>query len=203
MTIPSRVSIFLLALAGVAGCTVESTNDAASHPAASTDGDTDDSSDHEVTELPADLRGTWLDSWSTSMQYKLAKDAYDFDTGVWFGGLPDLWDMAPNRGFGIELAANGSFVWVRGSDGGVGGCQSYAVEVIKGTAAAQGDTLRLRVTAHRQRYESTCDPSLNYDRSVADEVIEVTYERGATVDTGLPTLRLTDHSKTTFDYFKN
>lgn len=203
MTIASRVSIFVLALAGVASCTVESTDDTASHPAASTDGDTDTSSEPEASELPAELRGTWLDSWSTSMQYELAKDAYDFDTGVWFGGLPDLWDMAPYRGFGIELAADGSFVWLRGSDGGVGGCQSYAVEVIKGTAAAQGDTLRLRVTAHRQRYESTCDPSLNYDRSVPNAVIDVTYERGATVDTGLPTLRLVDRSKTAFEYFEH
>lgn len=137
------------------------------------------------------------------MQYGLATKAYDFETGVWFEGRNDLWDMAPNRGLGIAFEPDGSFLWVRSEDGGMGGCKSYAVQVTKGTAFAEGDTIRFHTTAQRQRYESTCDPSLNHDRDLPNEDFTLKYVRSATEDTALPTLRLVDEtSATTLDYFK-
>lgn len=137
------------------------------------------------------------------MGYSLAEHAYDFETGVWFEGKPDLWDMAPYRGFGVAFGEDDSFIWVRGEDGGVGGCQSYAVEVIKGTATAMDDgTIRFHATARRQRYDSTCDPSLNYDRDMPLGSFDMSYALGSTVDTGSPTLTLSDESGT-FDYFAN
>ncbi len=138
------------------------------------------------------------------MQYELASNAYDFESQVWFGGLPDLWDMAPNRGLGLSLSADGTFVWVRSADGGLGGCQSYSVRVIRGVAVVDGDVLKFHPTAQRERYSSTCDPSLDYDRDVANEDFEMPFVLGATQDTGLPTLRLVDAaSGTAFDFFRN
>lgn len=136
------------------------------------------------------------------MQYALASGAYDFESHIWFGGLPDLWDMAPNRGLGLSLAADGTFLWVRSADGGVGGCQSYSVLVIRGVAVAAGGVVTFHPTAQRERYTSTCDPSLDYDRDVPNEDFEMSFTLGATQDTGLPILRLTDESSgTSFDYF--
>lgn len=185
-----RFPLLLLAVSAV-GCLQTTTRTSEGNPATTS------------AELPADVRGTWLDSWSTSMEYSLATKAYDFETGVWFDGLPDLWDMAPNRGFGLSLGADGSFLWVRGEDGGVGGCQSYGVLVIKGTATVDGDRMRFHPTAGRQRYESTCDPSLNFDRALPNEDFSMPFAVGATQDTGLPTLKLLDEaSGTTFVYFR-
>lgn len=153
--------------------------------------------------LPAELRGTWLDRWSTSMQYELAEKAYDFDTGVWFEGRPDLWDMAPYRGFGLALAADGSFFWIREEDGGLGGCKSYGLVVMKGTVTAGEGTLRFHPSAVRQRYESTCDPSLNFDRALPNDEIVVTFTHGLTNDGARETLRLDEAaSGTGIDYFK-
>lgn len=164
----------LLCLCLLAGCDPEQGSSAASEPP------------------PAALRGTWLDHWSTSLGYSLAVDAYDFRTGVWFRGLPDLWDLAPARGLGLSIAPDGSFLWVMSADGGLGGCQSYSVQVSKGTVTAADGFLHFHPTQQRQRYESTCDPSLSYDRAVPNVDFDLQYEIGATQDTGLPTLRLFD-----------
>jgi hypothetical protein len=157
-----------------------------------------------VPEMPANMRGVWLDHWSTSMEYQLATEMYNFDTKVWFKGNQAPWDMAPYRGYGISLEQNGNFIWVLGSDGGTGGCQSYTIDFMKGTAVVQdGNTIRFRATARRQRYESTCDPSLNYDRDASGGDFVMSYVLGATQDTGRPTLRLINQSdNAAFDYFK-
>lgn len=189
MAVPSNHWLSALALTSLTGC-LQPTATTEPAPAA-------------TAELPAELRGTWLDSWSTSMEYSLATSAYDFDTHVWFGGRADLWDMAPYRGFGLSLGADGTFLWVRGEDGGVGGCQSYAVHVIKGSVTVEGSVLRFRPSAQRQRYESTCDPSLNFDRDVPNEDFTMPFTISATSDTGLSTLRLVDEaSGATFVYFR-
>lgn len=70
--------------------------------------------------VPPGLVGTWLDRWSVSMQYALARDAYDFERGLWFGGRPSLWDMAPARGIGLAIGEDGTYVSVRSADGGLG-----------------------------------------------------------------------------------
>lgn len=154
--------------------------------------DSAESSPTPSTPPPTALRGTWLDPWSTSLQYSLAVDAYDFRRGVWFRGLPDLWDLAPARGLGLAIHGDGSFLWVLSADGGLGGCQSYSVQVIEGTVTAADGFLHFHPTAQRQRYESTCDPSLSYDRALPNADFDLAYELGATQDTGLPTLRLFD-----------
>lgn len=190
----------VLALLASSACTV--TAPAASSTGGSPGG-TGEPANEPLGGVPAELAGTWIDSWSASMQYGLAAGAYDFDTGVWFGGQPDLWDMAPNRGLGIAFGQDGSFLWVQSADGGMGGCQSYSVRVIKGTAAVDADVIRFHPTAQRERYESTCDPSLDYDRDVANEDFALPYEIGATEDVGRPTLKLRDESSgTTFLFFR-
>ena len=154
------------------------------------------------TSLPAELHGVWLDSWSASMQYRLARNAYDFDTGVWFGGLPDLWDMAPDRGLGLAFGEDGSFLWIQSADGGVGGCQSYSVRVTRGIASVDGGAVRFHPTAQRERYHSTCDASLDDDRALPNEDFAMPYEAGTTEDVGRPTLKLLDPaSGTTFVFF--
>lgn len=152
----------------------------------------------------AGVAGIWLDRWSTSMQYKLGARVYDFDTGVWFGGAHEPWDMAPYRGWGIAFEPDGSFLWIRVHDAGIGGCKSYAVHVMKGTASVGPSTIRFHPTAQRQKYASVCNPKLDYDRDVPNQDFELAYTLGATVDTGAPTLQLVDGaSGTVYDYFRN
>lgn len=222
MTIHER-GIFALALLWVSasGCDVDPSGDrttGATSAATASPGTTDDTSGGATdptagdpttgtapAEIPADLRGVWLDSWSTSMGYLLATEMYNFETGVWFMGHPSPWDMAPYRGYGISFDQSGNFTWVLGSDGGLGGCKSYAIDFMKGTAeVVDHDTIRFHAADRRQLYHSTCDPSLNYEQDASGGVFEMDYVLGTTQDTGLPTLRIVNTSDgTAFDYFKN
>ncbi len=138
------------------------------------------------------------------MGYQLATEMYDFDTGVWFKGYYDPWEMAPYQGFGISFGPNGAFTWVMGSNNADAGCKSYSIDFMKGSATVQdANTIRFRETQRWQRYHSTCDPSLNYDRDASGGDFTMDYVLGATQDTGLPTLRLyTPSDGTGFDYFK-
>lgn len=193
----------VLALFFLSACTVTPATTTTRSDASSAAGDTPERpADQTETSLPAELHGAWLDSWSASMQYGLARNAYDFETGVWFGGLRDLWDMAPDRGIGIAFAEDGSFLWIQSADSGVGGCQSYSVRVTKGTASVDGGAVRFHPTGQRERYHSTCNPSLDYDRALPNEDFAMPYEVGATQDVGRPTLKLLDSaSGTTFLFF--
>ena len=99
------------------------------------------------SELPVNLQGVWLDRWSTSMGYQLATEMYDFDTGVWFKGYYDPWEMAPYQGFGISFGPNGAFTWVMGSNNADAGCKSYSIDFMKGSATVQdANTIRFRET---------------------------------------------------------
>jgi len=210
MTSTSKLSAFALAI--LAGCTPVTSTSSGAPTGAPTSTRTGAPTDPWATTTSAtpptadavQLTGTWVDHWSASMQYGLATQAYDFERGVWFGGLPSLWDMAPNRGLGIAFTPDGTFLWVRASDGGVGGCKSSAVHVMKGTATVEAGVIHLHPTAQRQRYDSTCDPSLRYDRELANADLALGYALGATVDTGRPTLRLVDAATgEAHDYVRN
>lgn len=146
-----------------------------------------------------ELFGTWLDSWSTSMEYSLARNAYDFETRLWFGGHANPWDVAPYRGFGLSLADDGTFLWVRGEDTGV----ARSIHVIRGTFSVERSVVRFHAAAQRQHYEHTGDPSRNFDVDLPNEDLAMTYALGATPEGGLATLRLIDAtSGTTFVYFR-
>lgn len=189
MALSSALALLLLA---AGGCKTDPTESGTTTTSGTT-----------TAEMPAELRGVWLDHWSTSMGYELATETYDFETNVWFMGRQDFWDMAPYRGFGISFDQDGNFIWVLGSDGGLVGCQSYSIDFMKGTAVAQNGTIRFHAAERRQRYESTCDPSLNFDRDASGGDFEMEFVVGATQDTGLPTLRLVNPiDGTTFDYFE-
>lgn len=133
------------------------------------------------------------------MEYSLARNAYDFETRLWFGGHPNPWDVAPYRGFGLSLAADGTFLWVRGEDTGVG----RSIHVIKGTFSIEQSVVRFHPIAQRQHYENTNDPSRNFDVDLPSEDFAMRYTLGATPEAGLSTLRLIDEaSGTTFVYFR-
>lgn len=132
-----------------------------------------DSQDHE---LPETLKGNWLDSWSFQNSYIIDDKFYDTDTDVWFRGAMSPWDMDPRPGTGFSILENGEFVWNYGLSTGVGGCQSYTVEFLKGEVKAEGNTIIFEPSARRRKYHSTCEPSLNFDQDESTDAFAMVYK---------------------------
>jgi len=118
-------------------------------------------------ELPVELRGTWIDQWSMTMQYVFDPLLYNPQSKEWFRGSYDPWSMDPRHASGIQMQEDGTFIWAVVIDAGNGGCQSYTAQYIKGTISVDGDELTFKPKVKRMKYHSVCEPGNVFDRDEA------------------------------------
>jgi|GEM_PF-6772904 len=111
---------------------------------------------------PSQLTGTWVSGTSTGVDY------YNSTTGQW----------APPSGTGalLEVHADGTFkrgVTVQLSNYG---CTTSIIGHYTGRLRVDGSALTLDPTSSRQKYTSSCNSSLNYDRTVPNASLPFTWE---------------------------
>lgn len=118
-----------------------------------------------VVEVPEVLTGAWLDDFSFTNEFEFNDQLFNPTTGRWFGGAKDPWSMNSRPGLGLKIYPNGSFVWITLNSSGVGGCQSFLIEYLKGTLDFEEEEMIFKPTLRRKKYQSVCNPQVNFDRN--------------------------------------
>lgn len=118
-----------------------------------------------IVQVPEILKGEWLDDWSFTNKFEFNDQLFNPSTGRWFEGAKDPWSMNPKPGLGLKIYPDGSFVWITLASSGVGGCQSFEIEYLKGTLDFEEEEMIFRPTLRRKKYQSTCNPQVNFDRN--------------------------------------
>lgn len=187
--------IFLLVLPSFSSCQTEDTKPA------------DPSSDSPGNSLPAELEGSWRDSWSLWNNHKIYDDLYNATTKKWFGGYTTPWDLQPDPANGVYFDKQGNFVWVvlsstRPYPGS--GCWVTTAEFISGKAEIKGDKIQFKPSVRRQMYHSVCNPTQDFDREREHALFEVSYKvYPKTEDDGtqLKVIRLINPDQSFTEYF--
>jgi uncharacterized protein (DUF2141 family) len=106
---------------------------------------------------PSEVVGQWSHGSSTGVDY------YNPSNGSW----------APPSGTGalLSIAADGSFHFSTMVQSSFYSCTIDAVNFHEGKAAFEGDSLTLYPESSRQKYESSCNPGLNYDHAIPNQPI--------------------------------
>ncbi len=136
------------------------------------------------SEIPATLRGEWLESWSLYMQHSFDPMLYDPQSNTWFRGSYDPWSMDPVPGFGIQLNRDGTFVWAMVVATSTGGCQVYTAEYLKGTVSLENDIITFKPQIRRMKYHSVCNPTNDFDRSEDNASFTMQYKLSTVNDSG-------------------
>jgi hypothetical protein len=118
-----------------------------------------------IVEVPELMKGEWLDDWSFTNEFEFNEKLFNPSTGLWFEGAKDPWSMGSRPGLGLKIYPDGSFVWITLASTGVGGCQSFVVEYLKGTLDFEEEEMIFRPILRRKKYQSTCNPEINFDRN--------------------------------------
>ncbi len=157
--------------------------------------------------LPAELAGSWRDSWSLWNGHLIYDDLYNPDKKAWFKGNATPWDLQPDPANGVAFDRQGNFVWVvlsstRPYPGS--GCWVTTAEFIRGKAQVKGDKIVFTPSVRRQMYHSVCNPSQDFDREREHTPFEVTYQvYSKTEDDGmqLKVIRLINPDNSFTEYF--
>ncbi|SFC23377.1 hypothetical protein SAMN04487891_107223 [Flagellimonas taeanensis] len=148
-----KKAIWLLAVTGIL-----------SGHACSSDNGEEPTKENPKSEVPTELTGNWMDSWSWFMQYNFDPLLYDPDAKVWFRGSYDAWSMDPRPGFGLQIDQSGNFIWTVVVSTNTGGCQVYTAEYLKGTVEITANKITFHSKVRRKKYHSVCNPGNNFDR---------------------------------------
>ncbi len=152
------------------------------------------------------LAGEWLDAWSFGQRLALSDKVYDRNTGVWFNAAVDPWTMAPRGGFGLRIAADGSYVWTIAEPGPAAGCgNAYSADYITGRVTPNGDRLQFVEHYWRSKLYNPCDPSQHVDTDAATGAMSLGYEiYRETLPGGTErwVLKLTNPDGSSFRYYR-
>lgn len=123
------------------------------------------------------LEGIWLDV--ESFTHALTFDAllYDQASNRWFGGAASPWNMSPRPGLGLQIDAEGNYLWTGAEQHHNGGtCGSpFSAEYIKGKINLQGEWITFTQTYWRSSYTNPCDATQNVDMEVPPGVSQLRY----------------------------
>ncbi|GGK30165.1 hypothetical protein GCM10008955_24920 [Deinococcus malanensis] len=117
------------------------------------------------TPAPAQLGGTWISGTSTGVDY------YNPGSGQW----------APPSGTGVLLQIHPDGTFTRGVTVQLSnyGCTTTVIGHYTGRVRVSGSEMVLEPTSSRQKYLSSCNSSLNYDREVPNVSLPFTWELGS------------------------
>jgi hypothetical protein len=140
---------------------------------------TEQPSDSPSNSIPAELAGSWRDSWSLWNDHLIYVDLYNVTTKKWFAGNATPWDLQPDPANGVYFDKQGNFVWIvlsstRPYTGS--GCWVTTAEFISGKVEVKGNNIRFMPSVRRQMYESVCNPSQDFDREREHTPFELTYQ---------------------------
>jgi hypothetical protein len=157
-------------------------------------------------EATTPLAGEWHDAWSFRQGVALSDKFYDRATGRWFSGAADPWTMQPKGGFGLRIAADGSYVWTIAEHGPAAGCgNAYSAEYITGKVTASDNQLTFVESYWRSKFYNPCDPAQSVDMDVTPGTTLLPYEiYQETGPAGVKcwVLKLTNPDNTSFKYYR-
>lgn len=123
------------------------------------------------------LIGNWVDQWSLNKGLdEIATDYYSKDSGIWFGGAASPWTMDEEKGMGIYIAEDGSFVWSIAEPSPMTGCESWSAEYITGAVSVTEETITFHQDYWRSKFINSCDPGQNVDMEITPSDITLKYE---------------------------
>jgi hypothetical protein len=156
------------------------------------------------------LAGEWVDAPSmVAKAYSIDEKFYDRAANKWFRGKIDPWSMSPKTGFGIKIAADGSFTWVIAETHPMTGCgTSYSAEYILGKVS-EGQSYGVQQLHFQQSYwrdffYNACDNSQNVDWEVTPGEMVLKFQISRTNYAGVEcwVLKLINPDNTFFEYYK-
>ena len=160
----------------------------------------------EFPDLPS-LTGEWLDEWSFQNNRTSPSDKfYDEGTEIWFEGAADPWTMPSDKGFGIVITEDQTFIWAAAKVTTWTGCENYNAEFMKGSVAWDDETITFTQTYWRSKFRNVCDPSQDADLEVETGVIALPYRiekmHNPITSEEFWKLTFTNPDNTTFSYYR-
>jgi hypothetical protein len=114
--------------------------------------------------------------------------------------------MTPPGGFGLQIGADGNFVWTIAEHGPAAGCgNAYSAEYILGKVLPGGDQLSFVQSYWRSRFYNPCNPGGSVDTEVEPGTIPLRYEiYRETAGNGQPrwVLKLINPDGSSFRYYR-
>lgn len=160
----------------------------------------------EFPDLPS-LTGEWLDEWSFQNNRTSPSDKfYDEGTEIWFEGAADPWTMPSDKGLGIVITEDQTFIWAAAQVTTWTGCENYNAEFMKGSVAWDDETITFTQTYWRSKFRNVCDPSQDADLEVETGVIALPYRiekmHNPITSEEFWKLTFTNPDNTTFSYYR-
>jgi len=160
----------------------------------------------KLTSATAPLAGDWLDAWSFARSNPWTDKFYDRVTSQWFNAAADPWTMTPQGGFGLRIAADGSFVWTIAEHGPAAGCgNAYSAEYIVGKVASGDGQLTFTEHYWRSKFHNPCDPGQSADQEITPGTTLLRYDiypETAPNGTRRWVLKLINPDNTSFLYYR-
>ncbi|WP_224998472.1 hypothetical protein [Cesiribacter sp. SM1] len=165
--------------------------------------------DPEVPSIEV-LAGEWVDGRSMAAKaYSIDEKFYDRAAGQWFRGAGDPWSMNPKTGFGIKIAADGSYTWIIAESHPMTGCgTSYSAEYLLGKVSIRQSygvrELHFRESYWRDFFYNACDTSQNVDWEVTPGELALKYQISRMNYAGVDcwVLKIINPDNTFFEYYK-
>lgn len=116
---------------------------------------------------PVTIAGEWVDEFSFYQgNFLINENFYNRQTGQWFEGADNPWDMSPKSGFGLKIDAAGNYVWTIAMRHQNVECIAWSAEHLTGHVAADGQSLHFEERTWRSKYVNSCAPDENIDMDV-------------------------------------
>lgn len=123
------------------------------------------------------LKGQWFDQWSFQKNRTLVSvDFYNRESATWFEGAGTPWTMTSDKGLGIVINDDNSFVWVAAEATPWTGCENYNAEFMKGSVLWTDEMITFNQTYWRSKFVNACEPSQSADLEIETGEISLRYE---------------------------
>ena len=130
----------------------------------------------QYPDMPS-LKGEWFDQWTfQNNRTSVSANFYDQESATWFEGAESPWTMTSDKGLGIVINDDNSFVWAAAEATPWTGCENFNAEFMKGSVVWDEETITFNQAYWRSKFVNVCDPSQNADLEVETGEIALRYE---------------------------
>lgn len=124
-----------------------------------------------------ELTGVWLDQWSLNQGFNdLEAEFYNETTKVWFNGNSSPWQMGTGKGIGLNIKADGTYVWTSAHTVAWTGCNNIVADYMAGQVDIQEDNVHFIQRMWRSRLDNPCDPMWNSEDDIEPTDVALPYE---------------------------